>query len=238
MVQGYKDFAALGVRINFSDPALAQPREPHRVLHPRPDLPANERYHVRAEYRRHDWSAALPAERRRLLRPLRPHQDQPQGLRLRRGLPRDARLRRAAAARPERGRHLLRRPRALAGLPERAHGLRLDRWPRAPALRYSDLRHSLGQRRRGEGATAGTSSSPAIASRGRSFPKVYSDLDLGLRPSPQALLDLAPQRRRLLRRATATSPSPTSTSAASGTTGWTMATRSGTASGTASRASS
>ena len=83
---------------------------------------------------------------------------------VRRGLSQDAPLRRAAAARPERGRHRLRRPRAPAGLPERADGLRLDPGHAGPgsATATCATRWATSTRKRG---TAGTRPWPAIASR-------------------------------------------------------------------------
>jgi hypothetical protein len=57
VVQGYKDFASVGVRVNFSDPLLLNRASLTASYTPDADLAANERYHLRGEYRRHDWTA-------------------------------------------------------------------------------------------------------------------------------------------------------------------------------------
>ncbi len=59
VVQGYKDSAAVGVRLNFSDPLLLNRASLTASYSPDSALPESERYHVRAVYTRHDWTAAF-----------------------------------------------------------------------------------------------------------------------------------------------------------------------------------
>ena len=56
VVQGYKDFAAVGVRANFSDPIMLNRASLTASYTPDGDLPANERYHVQADFQRYDWT--------------------------------------------------------------------------------------------------------------------------------------------------------------------------------------
>jgi hypothetical protein len=55
VVQGYKDFAAVGVRANFSDPLLLNRASLTASYTPDSDLAEDERYHLRAEFQRYDW---------------------------------------------------------------------------------------------------------------------------------------------------------------------------------------
>jgi hypothetical protein len=55
VVQGYKDFAAVGVRANFSDALFLNRASLTASYTPDGDLPANERYHVQGELERYDW---------------------------------------------------------------------------------------------------------------------------------------------------------------------------------------
>ena len=55
VVQGYKDFAAVGLRANFSDPLLLNRANLTASYTPDSDLAADERYHVRGEFQRYDW---------------------------------------------------------------------------------------------------------------------------------------------------------------------------------------
>ena len=56
VVQGYKDFAAVGVRANFSDPLYLNRASVTASYTPDADLPENERYHVQGELSRYDWT--------------------------------------------------------------------------------------------------------------------------------------------------------------------------------------
>jgi hypothetical protein len=57
IVQGYKDTAAAGVRLNFSDPLQFNRAMVSASWSPGGGLAARERAHVRAEYQRYDWTA-------------------------------------------------------------------------------------------------------------------------------------------------------------------------------------
>jgi hypothetical protein len=59
VVQGYKDFAAFGLRANLSDPLQLNKVVLAAAYTPDGDLPGNERLHLRAEYARYDWSARV-----------------------------------------------------------------------------------------------------------------------------------------------------------------------------------
>ena len=56
VVQGYKDFAAVGVRANFSDPLLLNQANLTASYTPDSDLPEDERYHLQGEFQRYDWT--------------------------------------------------------------------------------------------------------------------------------------------------------------------------------------
>ncbi len=56
VAQGYKDFAAAGLRANFSDPLQLNRAVLSASYTPDGDLPSQERLHLRAEYKRYDWS--------------------------------------------------------------------------------------------------------------------------------------------------------------------------------------
>ena len=73
-----------------------------------------ERLHATLEYKTLNWKLAIPAQWRRLLRPVRAGRAQPQGRRLHRRLQQDDDLRPAAPARPVRHRRGLFRARAAA----------------------------------------------------------------------------------------------------------------------------
>jgi hypothetical protein len=59
VVQGYKEFAAVGLRANFSDPVLLNRASLTASYTPDSDLPADERYHVQGEFKRYDWRFAF-----------------------------------------------------------------------------------------------------------------------------------------------------------------------------------
>jgi hypothetical protein len=56
IVQGYKDFAAVGARVNLSDPVHLNRAVLAASWTPDGDLPSEERLHLRAEYHRYDWN--------------------------------------------------------------------------------------------------------------------------------------------------------------------------------------
>jgi hypothetical protein len=55
IVQGYKDTAAVGMRLNFSDPLQFNRLHFSGSYSPSEDLAAEERVHVAARYQRYDW---------------------------------------------------------------------------------------------------------------------------------------------------------------------------------------
>jgi hypothetical protein len=55
IVQGYKDTAAVGVRLNFSDAVRLNRASLIASVTPGQDLPSSERVHLKAEYQRYDW---------------------------------------------------------------------------------------------------------------------------------------------------------------------------------------
>ena len=59
VVQGYKDFAAAGLRANFSDPVMLNRAYLTASYTPDSDLPSNERYHVQGELARYDWTVGF-----------------------------------------------------------------------------------------------------------------------------------------------------------------------------------
>lgn len=59
VVQGYKDFAAYGLRLNFSDPLFLNRASLTASYSPSLDLPESERYHLRARFERYEFSADL-----------------------------------------------------------------------------------------------------------------------------------------------------------------------------------
>ena len=57
VVEGYKDSFAVGVHVRLSDPLSFNGATLTASVSPGRNVPADERLHVRAEYRRYDWSA-------------------------------------------------------------------------------------------------------------------------------------------------------------------------------------
>jgi hypothetical protein len=55
IVQGYKDTAAVGVRMNFSDAVRLNRATLMASITPGQDLASSERVHLKAEYERYDW---------------------------------------------------------------------------------------------------------------------------------------------------------------------------------------
>ena len=75
--QGYQDTQAVGMRFNFSDPLRLNRFTFNASYSPGRRIPSNERYHLRLQYRRYDWRAEAQPQCGRLLRPLRPYEDEP-----------------------------------------------------------------------------------------------------------------------------------------------------------------
>jgi hypothetical protein len=57
IVQGYKNYAAVGVRANFSDPLQLNRLNLSASYTPSGSLESEERVHLRADYQRYDWRA-------------------------------------------------------------------------------------------------------------------------------------------------------------------------------------
>ena len=57
VVEGYKDTFAVGLHARFSDPLSFNGASVTASVSPGQDLPARERVHLRADYRRYDWNA-------------------------------------------------------------------------------------------------------------------------------------------------------------------------------------
>jgi hypothetical protein len=57
VLQGYKDSAAVGMRVNFSDPLQLNRLHAVASYSPLTDLPQSERLHLAVEYQRYDWRA-------------------------------------------------------------------------------------------------------------------------------------------------------------------------------------
>lgn len=56
VVQGYKDFGAIGARAEFSDVLMLNHASLTGSYTPNAKLPADERYHLQGEFKRYDWS--------------------------------------------------------------------------------------------------------------------------------------------------------------------------------------
>ncbi|HXV77840.1 MAG TPA: hypothetical protein VD788_16135 [Candidatus Polarisedimenticolaceae bacterium] len=57
VIEGYKDFGAIGARMNFSDSVFLNRFDLSVSYTPDNDLPSDERLHVEANYKRYDWRA-------------------------------------------------------------------------------------------------------------------------------------------------------------------------------------
>jgi hypothetical protein len=57
IAQGYKDTAAVGARVNFSDPLQLNRASISASFSPWSGLPSEEQVHLRADYHRYDWRA-------------------------------------------------------------------------------------------------------------------------------------------------------------------------------------
>ena len=161
-------------RIRCASRTSASPPPTRRAA----SLPANERGHVDITGHYLGWRADALVEPLGLLRPLRPDQAQPQGLR------RQGRLRLARssttsrAARRQVRPRLLRQDRHAAERAERRHDLHAprDRRGRAPLHRRAALARR-GRRREGRGVVAGRQRQASV--NGEITPQVRGTLDFG-----------------------------------------------------------
>ncbi len=178
VVQGYKDFAAVGVRANFSDPILLSRASLTASYTPDADLPAKERYHFQADLQRYDFTLGFRwngADFYDLVGPTRTSlKGYAAGVGWRRTLVYD-------------------QPRQLDVELGATYYGDLDRVPdyqgvatnftselaTRARLSYRDLRHSLGYVDEGEKGVAWDLGWAGDRVQGAFFPKVYGDLDLG-----------------------------------------------------------
>jgi hypothetical protein len=59
VLQGYKDSAGFGLRVNLSDPLRLNNLAFTAAYSPDGDLPTSEQFHLQADYRRYDWKATV-----------------------------------------------------------------------------------------------------------------------------------------------------------------------------------
>jgi hypothetical protein len=178
VVQGYKDSASVGVRVNFSDPLLLNRAYLTASYSPDSSLPASERYHVQAEYRRHDWTLGFQRNGADFYDLVGPTKTSLKGWAT--GIGYDKLL-------------VYDAPRRLDLKADVTYYADLDRVPEYQGietnfteelatrvrLRYEDLRHSLGNvdEEKGLSWELGFLGDRV---KGDYFPKGYADLDLGL----------------------------------------------------------
>jgi hypothetical protein len=177
VVQGYKDSAAYGVRIDLSDPVSLNRASLTASYSPDPALAESERYHLQGEYRRYDWRLGFQVNGADFYDLFGPTKTSLKGYAGRLG------YRRTLVYDEPRRMDLnvdltyyggLERVPDYQGVPTDFDS---DLAARA-RLGYSDLRHSLGH----VDEEKGRSWDVVFAGdrvKGKSFPKVYSDLDLG-----------------------------------------------------------
>jgi hypothetical protein len=178
VVQGYKDFAAVGLRANFSDPVMLNRASLTASYTPGGELPARERTHVQAELQRYDWSLGFRwngADFYDLVGPTRTS------------------LKGYAAGVGWRHALVYDEPRELVLKLDATYYGDLDRLPdyqgvatsftselaTRARLSYRDLRHSLGYVDEGEKGVAWDLGYAGDSVKGAFFPRLYADLDLG-----------------------------------------------------------
>jgi hypothetical protein len=178
VVQGYKQFAAVGVRANFSDPLMLNRASLTASYTPDGDLPENERYHVRGELRRYDWTLGFQVNGADFYDLVGPTKTSLKGWAV--GVGYDRNL-------------VYDLPRRLDLEAEATYYGGLDRVPDYQGiatnftdelatrvrLRYQDYRHSLGyvDEEKGLGWELGFAGDRV---KGEVFPKLHASLDLGL----------------------------------------------------------
>ena len=178
VVQGYKDFAAVGVRANFSDALFLNRASLTASYTPDGDLPENERYHVQGELQRYDWTLGFQVNGADFYDLVGPTKTSLKGWAVGLGYNRSL---------------VYDLPRRLDLEADVIYYGDLDRVPDYQGistnltdelatrvrLRYQDYRHSLGyvDEEKGLGWELGFAGDRV---RGEVFPKFYSNLDLGL----------------------------------------------------------
>jgi hypothetical protein len=178
VVQGYKDFAAVGLRANFSDPLFLNRASLTASYTPDNDLPENERYHVQGELQRYDWTLGFQVNGSDFYDLVGPTKTSLKGWAVGLGynrslvydLPRRLDLKASATYYGD-----LDRVPDYQGIPTNF----TDELATRVRLRYEDYRHSLGyvDEEKGLGWELGFLGDRV---KGDVFPKLYGDLDLGL----------------------------------------------------------
>jgi hypothetical protein len=178
VVQGYKEFAAVGLRANFSDPLFLNRASLTASYTPDGDLPENERYHVQGELQRYDWTLGFQVNGADFYDLVGPTKTSLKGWAVGLGynrslvydLPRRLDLKASATYYGN-----LDRVPDYQGIPTNF----TDELATRVRLRYEDYRHSLGyvDEEKGLGWELGFLGDRV---KGDVFPKLYGDLDLGL----------------------------------------------------------
>jgi hypothetical protein len=178
VAQGYKDFAAVGVRANFSDPVMLNRASLTASYTPDSGLPENERYHVQGDFERYDWTLGFQvngADFYDLVGPTKTSlKGWAVGLGYNRSLVYDVPRRLDLKAEVTYYANLDRVP-DYQGIPTNF----TDELATRVRLRYEDFRHSLGyvDEEKGLGWDVGFSGDRV---KGDYFKRFYSDLDLGI----------------------------------------------------------
>ena len=208
VVQGYKDTAAVGMRLELLGSAAVESRERRGVAtRPTGDLPASERVHLKARVRAlrlaRPRRAATSADFYDLFGPTKIGR---KGYVVERRPHEHADLRRAAAAG---SRH------RAAACPATSIGCPSTRTSRSTstactrstrAAPFSDVRKSLGRVDDETGARWTSAARAATSSDGDVLAAVHGTFDRGVRAAVGPLVDLVAQRGRLLARTTAIEP--------------------------------
>jgi hypothetical protein len=178
VTQGYKEFAAVGMRANFSDPLFLNRASLTASYTPDSDLPEDERYHVQGEFQRYDWTLGFQvngADFYDLVGPTKTSlKGWAVGVGYNRTLVYDVPRRLDLEADVTYYGDLDRIP-DYQGIPTNF----TDELATRVRLRYQDFRHSLGyvDEEKGLAWELGFSGDRV---KGEVFPKLYSNLDLGL----------------------------------------------------------
>jgi hypothetical protein len=177
VVQGYKDSVAYGLRLNLSDPVFLNAVSLSAAYSPDSSLRESERYHVQADYRRYDWTLGFQVNGADFYDLFGPSKTSLKGYAGRVGYHRNL---------------VYDEPRRLDLSLDLTYYGGLDRVPdyqgvstdfdsdlaARARLAYSDTRHSLGHVDEEKGRTWDVVFAGDRV-KGRTFPKIYSDLDLG-----------------------------------------------------------
>ena len=194
VLQGYKNAVGIGYHVNIEDPLQYASLGVTVAYTPGQDIPSDEQGHIDIAGRYRFWRAALSWNRVGLLRPVRPGQAQPQGLRRQARLRLADHLRQAAPPRPQRRSRLLRPDRHAAERAEHQHQLHPSRHRRSRAPLHGRAALARGSRRR-EGHHVGARLQREPRER-RDHAAVSRRARPGLCAAARALVDLAAERGR------------------------------------------